>query len=518
MRAGSRWKRFRYRLRYWLDRSSRQRQLWEEMEFHIDSMAQELAGQGMPEAAARAAAHRKFGNMTQKSEEARATLIEHAWIARWIGDLTQDLCHAFRGMRRDAGFTAFTVLIAGLGIGASSTVFSVVNALLLRPLPFRDPGRLVWISNGADYATQTEHYADLRELNRSFDDLAGWSGYYRAGDKELTGMGEPERLTSVPVTGNLFAILGVPPAIGRGFTAEECLGKYSEPPAALMSYRFWRRRFGSDPDVVGRKLILNNKPVTVVGVLPESFDFGSVFAPGTSIDIFIPWPLKDQAKPRGNTMKLVGRLKPGATVRGAQAELTTLAKQLEGLHPERNGLNPQLVPLAQSVSGGVKPALYVLAWAVGIVMLIVCANLSNLQLARSGARQKEMTLRTALGAGRSRLLRQMLTESVWRWHVAARCWGWRWQWRARVSWRICRHSTFLCSKAFGPMGARWCLPYWLRWFRACSSACCRRYGSRNSPCAKGCRTQAGDRAAAGGTPGSATGWWFPNSPSPASCW
>ena len=407
MRAGSRWKRFRRRLRYWLDRSERQRLLWEEMEFHIESMTQELAAQGMSGPEARAAAHRKFGNMTQKSEEARST-----WIARWMSDLAQDLCHSFRGMRRDAGFTAFTILIAGLGIGAGSTVFSVVNALLLRPLPFRDPGRLVWISNGDIYATQTEHYSDLRELNRSFSDLAGWSGYYRTGDSELTGMGEPERLTSVPVTGNLFALLGVQPAIGRSFTTEECQGRYSAPPAMLLSYSFWRRRFASDPGVVGRKLTLNNQPVIVAGVLPASFDFASVFAPGTPIDIFVPWPLNDKTKPKGNTMKVVGRLKPGATVQGAQGELTMLAKQLESQHPERNGFVPMLVPLEQHVSGPLSAALFVLAGAVGLVMLLVCANLSNLQLARLATRQKEMAMRAALGAGRSRLVRQMLTESV----------------------------------------------------------------------------------------------------------
>ena len=295
MRAGSRWKRFRRRLRYCLDHSDRQRLLWEEMEFHIESMTQELAAQGMSEPDARAAAHRRFGNMTQKSEEARST-----WIARWTSDLTEDLRHSFRGMRRDAGFTAFTILIAGLGIGASSTVFSVVNALLLRPLPFRDPGRLVWIANGDDWtATQTEHFSDLRELNRSFSDLAGWSGYYHVGDRELTGIGEPERLTSVPVTGNFFALLGVQPAIGRSFTTEECQGRYAAPPAMLLSYSFWRRRFDSDPNVVGRKLTLNNRPVTVVGVLPASFDFGSVFAPGTPTDIFVPWPLHGQKQTHG---------------------------------------------------------------------------------------------------------------------------------------------------------------------------------------------------------------------------
>jgi predicted permease len=407
MRFGTVWKRFRQRLRYFARHSERQRLLWEEMDFHVESMAHDMVEEGMSEQEARAAARRKFGNMTQKSEEARAT-----WIAHWMSDLAQDVRHAYRGMRRDAGFAAFAILIAGLGIGASSTVFSVVNALLLRPLPFRDPGRLVFITNGDDFtSTQTEHYADLRESNRSFSDLAAFAGY-GVGDRQLSGSGEPERLTSVPVTENFFAVLGVQPAIGRWFTTQECQGSYAAPPAVLLSYGFWRRRFASDPNLVGRKLTLNNRPATVAGVLPASFDFGSVFAPGTSVDLFIPWPLTDKLKPAGNTLRIIGRLRPGAAVTGAQAELTILGKQLEARHPERNSIAPLLVPLAQRVSGGVRPALFVLACAVGVVMLIVCANLSNLQLARLGSRQKEMSLRAALGAGRSRLLRQMLTESV----------------------------------------------------------------------------------------------------------
>ena len=402
------WKRIRRRLRYWLNRGERQCLLWQEMEFHIESMTEELAAQGVPEPEARALAHRKFGNMTQQSEEARST-----WIARWMSDLSQDLRYAFRGMHRDAGFAAFTILIAGLGIGASSTVFSVVNALLLRPLPFRDPARLVAISNGDEFtATQTEYFSDLQNLNRSFSDLAGWNAYYRAGDSELTGGGESERLTSVAVTGNFFATLGVQPAIGRSFTTEECQGRFNAPPATLLSYSLWRRRFGADPHVLGRKLILDGHPATVVGVLPASFDFASIFAPGVPIDIFIPWPLNDKTKPQGNTMKVIGRLKPGATIQGAQAEFTMLGTQLRSQHPERNGLNPVLTPLAQRVSGHVVPALFVLSCAVGVVMLIVCANLSNLQLARLTTRQKEIAMRAALGAGRSRLLRQMLTENV----------------------------------------------------------------------------------------------------------
>jgi predicted permease len=387
-------------------RSERQRLLWEEMDFHIESMTQDLVDSGMSEQDARAAAHRKFGNMTQKSEEVRLT-----WIARWISDLAQDLKHSVRSMRRDSGFTMFVILIAGLGIGASSTIFSVVNALLLRPLPFHDPDHLAWIAN-QEWSTQVGVFLDLREHNQSFSDMAGYNAFYGVGDSALTGMGEPERLTSVPVTQNFFPLLGVQPLIGRSFTAEECLGRFEAPPAALLSYAFWQRRFAADPAVLGRRLMLNNRPVTVVGVLPASFDFTSIFDPGTAVDAFIPLPLTEQMNSRGNTMKLIGRLRPGATAQSAQAEFTLLAKQIGIQHPEWNGIRPKLSPLRQHVSGRVSPALMVLACAVGVVMLIVCANLSNLQLARLGARQKEMAMRTALGAGRLRLLRQMLTENV----------------------------------------------------------------------------------------------------------
>ncbi len=378
-----------------------------EIQFHLGALITENVAAGMSAEEAKYAALRTFGNSTLVKEDAQDT-----WGWRWLEQIGQDLRCGFRGMRRDAGSTVFVILIAGLGIGGASTVFSVVNALLLRPLPFRDPGRLVWISNGENYSTQVEQYSDLRDQNRSFSDLAGYAAFYTSGDKELTGTGEPERLTSVPVTENFFPLLGVKPAVGRSFTRDECQGRYSAPPAMLLSYSFWRRRFASDPNVVGRKLTLNNQPVTVVGVLPASFDFASIFAPGTPVDIFVPWPLADSKKPHGNTTAIVGRLKPGATVKSAQAEFTVLAKQLDRQHPERNPIHPKLVPLEQHVSGRVRPALLVLICAVGVVMLIVCANLSHLQLARMGTRQKEMTIRAALGAGRFRLLRQVLTESV----------------------------------------------------------------------------------------------------------
>jgi predicted permease len=383
------------------------RELDGEIQFHLDELIAEKIGAGMSPEEAKYAAMRTFGNSTLVKEEARET---RGWM--WLEQIGQDLRYGFRGMRRDVGSTVFVILIAGIGIGASSTVFSVVNALLLRPLPFRDPGQLVWISNGENYSTQAEQYSDLREQNQSFSDLAGWAGFYRAGDQQFTGSGESERLTSVPVTQNFFELLGVEPVIGRSFTSEECQGRYSAPPAMILSHSFWRRRFASDPNVVGQKFVLNNQPAIVVGVLPASFDFASVFAPGVPVDVFIPWPLTDITKPAGNTMAVVGRLKPSATVQSAQAEFAELAKQLVSRYPERNPINPRLVPLEEHVSGQVRPALVVLMCAVGVVMLIVCANLSHLQMARMGKRQKEMAIRTALGAGRFRLLRQMLTESV----------------------------------------------------------------------------------------------------------
>jgi predicted permease len=411
MGARSFWQRLRRRVRYWNESDERQRLLREEMAFHVDAMTQELTERGMPVRDARISARRRFGNMTLKAEDARAT-----WMIRGLSELTQDLRHAFRGMRRNAGFTIIVILIAGLGIGASATVFSVLNALLLRPLPFHDPGRLVWISNdgghGVEYTIQSDHYLDLHERNTSFAELAGWFGFYGVGDSELTGTGEPERLTSVPVTQSFFPLLGVEPALGRSFTVEECQGRFNAPPAVILSHGFWQRRLASDSAAVGRTLMLNNKQVTIVGVLPASFDFPSVFAPGTSVDLFIPWPLADQTKSHGNTTKVIGRLKAGVTLQNAQAEFTRLSTQIEREHPERNGIRPQLVPLSDHVSGRLRPALLVLAGAVAMVVLIVCANLSNLLLARIGTREREMAVRIALGAGRARLLRQMLTESI----------------------------------------------------------------------------------------------------------
>ncbi|HEY3625458.1 MAG TPA: permease prefix domain 1-containing protein, partial [Terracidiphilus sp.] len=218
--------------------------LQRELESDLELEEEEQLDRGLSGEEARYAARRAFGNSTLIREQTRSV-----WFGAWIESFMRDLRYGWRGMRRNPGSTIFAILIVGLGIGGASTVFSVVNALLLRPLPFRDPSQLVWISNGETYSTQAEHFIDLRDQNHSFADLAGWSGYYRTGNMELTGSGEPERLTGVPVTENLFALLGVEPEIGRSFTKEECEGKYDAPPAVVLSNGFWRRRFASDRDV-----------------------------------------------------------------------------------------------------------------------------------------------------------------------------------------------------------------------------------------------------------------------------
>jgi predicted permease len=339
-------------------------------------------------------------------------------LATWnssIETLRQDLRYASRTLRRESGFTLFAILIIGLGIGASSTIFSVVNALLIRPLPFREADRLVWIANRGDdgveeWKIQSGHFIDLKAQNRSLSDMTAYYNAFGQGDRRLTGAGEAERLTAVPVAENFFSFLGVQPLHGRLFTPEEC--QWNAPPAVLLSYGLWARRFGSDPTIVGRTIALDERSVSVVGVLPASFDFGTVFRPGTRVDLYTPLPIVQQLNNTGNSLAVLGRLKPTVTIERARAELTPLGTRLTREHPERNDVRPMLTPLSDRVNGRFRPALFVLAWAVGVVMLIVCANLSNLQLARMSARQRELAIRVALGAGRGRLIRQLLTESL----------------------------------------------------------------------------------------------------------
>src|SRR5271170_6602713 len=277
------------------------------------------------------------GSMSAQNESGGTPFLEN---------LRRDVRYAVRTLWRDKGFAAFAILIVGLGVGASCTIFSVVNTILLRPLPFRDPGKLVWIANHQDQTndmsgktSQTDYLLDMRARNQSYEDLAAYFAFYGLGDAKMIGDGQPERLTSVPVTQNFFPLLGVEPQIGRQFSAEEC--KQNGPNVVMLSDGLWRRKFGADPNIVGRALSFDGGPATVVGVLPASFDFATIFTPGSRVDMFMPFPLSPEINRQGNTVAILGRLKPGATVQSARAETAVLGKLLQQEPKGRIALGPR---------------------------------------------------------------------------------------------------------------------------------------------------------------------------------
>jgi predicted permease len=389
------------------------RDLEKEMASHLEMAVEENTKRGLPADEARRQALVRFGGTEQAKQQHREARGFHGFDIFWL-----DLRYTLRTMRRDPVFTIVAILILMFGIGANIAVFSVVNTILLRPLPFERPQQLVWISNakasgGLSAKTySTDAYQQFLSQQQSFQDVTGYFAFSTSENVRLNERGMVQPLSEIQVVGNFFQTLGVKPLLGRLFTADEL--QHNGPQATLLSYALWRQHYSGDPNIVGKAINLDGRSVTVIGVLPDTFDFGSVFSPGAKVDLYGP-AILDDMQDWGSTLAFVGRLKPGVDLSRAQAEADVIFPKLlfNVKHPAWGGrYAAKLTVLKEYVSGKLRRSLIVLWSAVGLILLIVCVNLSNLLLARSAARSKEFAMRSALGAGRGRLVRQLLTESL----------------------------------------------------------------------------------------------------------
>lgn len=389
------------------------RELQAEMATHLDLAIDENLKAGMPPPEARRQALIHFGGIQQAKENHRD--------ARGIPTLEiffEDLRYTFRTLSKDRAFTLIAILILALGIGANIVVFSVVNTLLLRPLPFPNAQQLVWFMgnhgegglSGVTYNVGS--YEEFARHAQSFQEVTCYQAFWGSSEFNMTGHGDPQHVQAVMVANNFFHTLGITPAVGRTFLPTE--HQKGAAPVALLTYSFWQRQFAGDPLVLGNTVNLNNQAVTLVGVLPQSFDFASVFSPGLRVDFFIP-AYMDEIRNWGNTVAIVARLKPGISLSQAQAEANYLSPQFRAAHPNPDWFmeyTADLSSLKDYVTGKLRRSLFVLWGAVGLILLIVCVNLSSLLLARLASRSKEFAMRSALGATRGRLIRQLLTESL----------------------------------------------------------------------------------------------------------
>jgi len=384
----------------------------EELRFHVEMRVRDYMRRGMTEAEAREAAASRLGDLDMVRRE--CVVVGEAEQrtrrrAEWLSELRQDVRYGVRQLLRARSFALMAVLTLALGIGATTAIFSIVHAVLFAPLPYAQPERLVQVweaspTSGPRNVVSPGNALDWQERARSFSELAAYRNPYGL---SLTGSGEAARVVITQMQPAVMRVLGVQPLLGRSLLEEDARGAGD---VVVLGHALWEQRFGGDSSVVGRRLVLNDEPHTVVGVMPPGFAF-----PDTRAELWGPLLHAniDPEERRGHNLYVIGRLAPGVTSSSAQAEMSTIAAGIAREHPEHMaGYGVNVVPLHRDLTAHVRPLFTVLLAGVIVVLLIACVNLANLLLARAVAREREMSVRGALGAGRARITRQLLTESV----------------------------------------------------------------------------------------------------------